>query len=160
MQDHSFSFVVDATPREIWALFWQRRTRVVEHGDVRIEYLHWGDDTGEGRIRHCHFRVPRYLLSRGVGRSWEWLTEVKPYESWRYDAIGKPLWSRALGWMRFDDMGDGRTNVTFHEEYEVFNPILRVLLEKRVHAFISRDNDQKVKAGIEQALAARNRAST
>jgi len=36
---------------------------------------------------------------------------------------------------------------------------LRVLLEKRVHAFISRDNDQKVKAGIEQALAARRRAS-
>jgi hypothetical protein len=65
-----------------------------------------------------------------------------------------------MGWIRLDGMGDGRTNVTFHEEYEVFNPILRVLLEKRVHAFISRDNDQKVKAGIEQALAARGRAST
>ena len=72
-----------ATPKELWTIFWQRRTRVVEHGDVRIEYLHWGDDTGEGRIRHCRFRVPRYLLSGGVGYSWEWLTEVKPDESWR-----------------------------------------------------------------------------
>ena len=52
MQDHSFSFVVDATPRDIWALFWGHRNRVVEHGDVRIEYLHWGDATGEGRVRH------------------------------------------------------------------------------------------------------------
>ena len=88
MQDHSYSFEVGATPEEIWTLFWGHRQRVIEHGGVRIEYLHWGDDVGEGRIRHCHFRVPRYLLSGGVGRSWEWLTEVKPHESWRYDAIG------------------------------------------------------------------------
>ena len=46
MQDHSFSFEVGATPREIWTLFWGRHNRVVEHGDVRIEYLHWGDETG------------------------------------------------------------------------------------------------------------------
>jgi hypothetical protein len=98
-------------------------------------------------------------MSGGRAQSWEMVSQVEPGKFTRYDAIGKPLWSRALGWMRFDDMGDGRTNVTFHEEYEVFNPILRVLLEKRVHAFISRDNDQKVKAGIEQALAARRRAS-
>src|SRR4029077_8508415 len=98
MQDHSFAFEVAATPKEIWAVFWQRRNRVVEHGDVRIEYLHWGDDTGEGRIRHCHFRVPRYLLSGGVGRLGEWLREVKPCESCGYDATGKPLWSRGTGW--------------------------------------------------------------
>ena len=29
----------------------------------------------------------------------------------------------------------------FTEEYEAFNPIMRVLFEKRVHDFISRDND-------------------
>jgi len=34
MQDHSFHFEVDATPREIWPMFWHDR-RVVEHGDVR-----------------------------------------------------------------------------------------------------------------------------
>ena len=63
MQDHAFAFDVDATREEIWRLFWGGRQRVIEHGDVRIEYLHWGDETGEGRIRHCRFRVPRYLLS-------------------------------------------------------------------------------------------------
>jgi hypothetical protein len=154
MQDHAFSFEVDATPREIWALFWQRRVRVVEHGDVRIEYLHWGDETGEGRIRHCHFRVPRYLLSGGVGKSWEWLTEVKPYESWRYDAVGKPLYSRATGWTRLEGLGDGRTRVHFRETYEAFNPILRALLERRVHRFISRDNDRVMKAAIERGIQA------
>ena len=29
----------------------------------------------------------------------------------------------------------------FTEEYEAFNPIMRRLFEKRVHDFISRDND-------------------
>ena len=145
-------------PREIWALFWQRRTRVVAHGDVRIEYLHWGDETGEGRIRHCQFRVPRYLLSGGVGRSWEWLTEVRPYESWRYDAIGKPLFSRATGWTRLEDLGDGRTRVHFRETYEAFNPVLRALLEQRVHRFISRDNDRIMKSAIEKGLGAMRQA--
>jgi hypothetical protein len=152
MQEHSFSFEVAATPEELWTLFWGQRRRVIEHGDVRIEYLHWGDEVGEGRIRHCHFRVPRYLLSGGVGRSWEWLTEVKPCESWRYDAIGKPLWSRATGWTRFEDLGNGRTRVHFRETYEAFNPLLRVLLERRVHRFISRDNDRVMQAAIEKGL--------
>ena len=128
---------------------------------MTIEILCEGDEHGDGLVRHCYFPVPKYLMSGGRAQSWEMVSQVRPNEFSRYDAIGKPLWSRAMGWMRFDDMADGRTNVTFHEEYEVFNPILRVLLEKRVHAFISRDNDQKVKAGIEQALAARkSRAST
>jgi hypothetical protein len=35
-KDHSFSFVLDATPRDIWTLFWGHRNRVVEYGDVRI----------------------------------------------------------------------------------------------------------------------------
>jgi hypothetical protein len=71
MQDHSFSFEGGGTPQEIWTLFWGHRQRIVQHGDMRIEYLHWGDEVGEGRIRHCHFRVPRYLLSGGIGRSRE-----------------------------------------------------------------------------------------
>jgi len=152
MQEHSFAFEVAATPQEIWTLFWASRQRVVEHGDVRIEYLHWGDGVGEGRIRHCRFRVPRYLLSGGVGRSWEWLTEVKPCESWRYDAIGKPLWSRATGWTRLEDLGGGRTRVHFRETYEAFNPFLRRLLERRVHGFISRDNDRILQAAIESGV--------
>ena len=160
MQEHSFHFEVDATREEIWALFWRRRQSVIEHGDVRIEYLHWGDDIGEGRIRHCRFRVPRYLLSGGVGLSWEWLTEVKPCESWRYDAVGKPLFSRATGWTRLEALEDDRTRIHFRETYEAFNPVLRVLLEKRVHAFISHDNDRVMKAAIEAAVARARRAGT
>jgi polyketide cyclase/dehydrase/lipid transport protein len=161
MQDHSYAFEVDATPQEIWALFWGHRNRVVVHGDVRIEYLHWGDDVGNGRVRHCHFRVPRWLLSGGVGRSWEWLTEVKPCESWRYDAIGKPLWSKATGWTRLEDLGAGRTRVHFRETYEAFNPVMRAVLERTVHRFISKDNDRFMKSAIEkgvQAMRARRSA--
>ena len=79
---------------------------------------------------------------------------MKPFESWRYDAVGKPLWSRASGWTRLEDLGDGRTRVHFRETYEVFNPILRFLLEKKVHQYISKDNDKLIKASIEQYLEA------
>ena len=92
-------------------------------------------------MRHCYFPVPRWLGSGGVGQSWEWLTEVKPFESWRYDAVGKPLWSHATGWTRLEPIADERTRATFTEEYEAFNPIMRVLFEKRVHEGLSRDND-------------------
>jgi hypothetical protein len=158
MQDHRYSFDVDGCPEELWQLFWNKRKgQVIEHGDVRIEILHPGDETGEGLIRHCRFPVPRYLLSGGVAVSWEWLTEVEPLVSWRYDAVGKPLWSRATGWTRFEDLGNGATRVHFRETYHVFNPILRWLFEARVHAFISRDNDTKIRESVQQGLLALRR---
>jgi hypothetical protein len=160
VQEHSFSFVVDATPDEVWAVLHPPRPanivagepRVIEHGDVRIEILHEGDDMGNGLVRHCYFRVPRYLLSGGVGQSWEWVTQVKPGESSRYDAVGKPLWSNAEGAHWLEDLGDGRTRVHFRERYHVFNPVMRRLLERRVHRFISKDNDTVIKAAVEQGL--------
>jgi hypothetical protein len=158
VREHAFSFVVDATRREIWTLFWNRRRRIVEHGDVRIEILHPGDAVGNGLVRHCRFRVPRYLLSGGIGQSWEWLTEVTPYESWRYDGVGRPLWSHATGWTRLEDLGDGRTRVHFREVYEAFNPILRFMLERRVHRFISHDNDKLMKTAIEQGVGMMRKA--
>lgn len=51
MQRHEYSFEVEATPGEIWAVF-----------------LHPGDQTGDGLVRHCHFRLPRYLLEHRVHR--------------------------------------------------------------------------------------------
>lgn len=156
MQDHSYSFEVSGSPREIWPMFWHER-RLVEHEDVRIELLHLGDADGNGRIRHCHFRVPWWCLSGGRAQSFEWLTEVKPFESWRYDGVGKPLWSKATGFTRLEDLGNGRTRVHFRETYEVFNPILRLFFEKAMHRFISKDNDRLIKSAIENFVAA-NRA--
>ena len=104
--------------------------------------VHPGDEIGNGLVRHCTFPVPRFLLSGGVGQSWEWLTEVRLHESWRYDAIGKPLWSRAEGFQRLEDLGDGRTRIHFTERYETFNPWMRRIgLERYVHNRLSRDND-------------------
>ena len=108
-------------------------------------------------VRHCHFRVPKYLLSGGRARSWEWLTELDPPRYWRYDAIGKPLWSEATGTTELTDLGDGRTRVHFTETYHVFNPVMRVLLERRVHRFISKDNDRLMKAAVEGGVAAMRR---
>ena len=146
MQIHEFSVEVEGTPEEVWELFWYRGPDRPQPPVGRIDILHPGDDVGEGLVRHCVFPVPRYLLSGGLGKSWEWLTEVKPYESWKYDAIGKPLWSRAEGWTRLEDLG-GRTRIHFKETYHAFNPIMRLLLEKRVHRWLSRSND-----GILQSL--------
>jgi hypothetical protein len=154
MQEHHYEFEVDATPEQVWEVFWYHGPDKPMTPGVTIEILHPGDATGEGLVRHCHFPVPRWLGTGGIGRSWEWVTQVRPYTSWKYDAIGKPLWSKALGWQRYDDLGDDTTRVTFHEEYHVFNPLVRVLLERRVHRFISKDNDRLVQASIEGALRA------
>jgi hypothetical protein len=148
VQRHEYSVDVDAPPQEVWEVFWYRGPDRPQAKIGRIDILHPGDAVGEGLVRHCEFPVPKWLLSGGVGKSWEWLTEVKPYESWRYDAIGKPLWSRAEGHTRLEDLGDGRTRIHFRESYEAFNPIMRVLLERVVHQRLSRDNDS-ILAAIE-----------
>jgi hypothetical protein len=152
MQEHHFFVDIAATPDELWDLFWLRRA-LTQNGDVTIEILHRGDETGEGLVRHCTFRVPRYLLSGGRGQSWEWLTEVRPKVSWKYNAVGKPLWSEAEGRTRLEDLGDGRTRVHFSETYRAFNPIMRVLLEKRVHDFISKDNDRLIHDSLTAGVA-------
>jgi len=144
VQEHHFSVELDAPPEEVWEVFWYRGDDRPQPRDVntRIDILHPGDEIGEGLVRHCHFPVPRILGSGGVGQSWEWLTEVKPFESWRYDAVGKPLWSRATGHTRLVDLGKNRTRVHFKETYETFNPWMRRLgLERWVHHRLSRDND-------------------
>jgi polyketide cyclase/dehydrase/lipid transport protein len=155
VREHEFSFDVDGTPEEVWrALHPRLRRGVIEHGSVRIEIVHPGDEDGLGLVRHCTFRVPRYLLSGGVGRSWEVITESRPGEYSRYEAVGKPLWSRASGWHRIEDAGGERTKVTFGETYDAFNPIARRLLEARVHRFISADNDVLVRQAVERGVAA------
>jgi hypothetical protein len=158
VREHEFSFDVDGTPEEVWRALHPRLQRgVIEHGSVRIEIVHPGDEDGLGLVRHCTFRVPRYLLSGGVGRSWEVITESRPGEYSRYEAVGKPLWSRATGWHRIEDAGGGRTKVTFGETYEAFNPIARRLLEARVHRFISADNDVLVRQAVERGVAAQRK---
>jgi hypothetical protein len=152
VQDHRFDFVVDGTREELWDLFWTRQRSGMETEKVKIEIYHPGDETGNGLVRHCYFPVPKYLLSNGKAQSWEWITEAEYPVSWRYDAVGKPLWSKASGWTRLEDVGNGQTRVHFRETYEVFNPIMRVLFEKRVHDFISKDNDVQIEAGLREAL--------
>jgi hypothetical protein len=162
-REHTYSFEIDASPAEVWRALHppvrpgRAGPRVIEHGDVRIEILHEGDDTGTGLVRTCTFPVPRLLLSGGVGRSWECVTESRPNEFSRYDAVGKPLWSKATGWHRLEDLGDGRTRVHFGESYYAFNPVLRLLLQGYVHRFISRDNDRLVQAAVEHSVASRRR---
>jgi hypothetical protein len=75
----------------------------------------------------------------------------------RYEAVGKPLWSRATGWHRLEPAGEGRTQVTFGETYEAYNPLARRFLEARVHRFISADNDGLVRQAVEQGVARQRR---
>jgi hypothetical protein len=152
VQDHQFDFVVDGTPEEVWDVVWKRMRSGVKTDTVTIDIYHQGDEEGNGLVRHCDFPVPKYLLSKGKAQSWEWITEAKRPVSWRYDAIGKPLWSKASGWTRLEDLSGGKTRVYFHETYEAFNPVMRALLEKRVHHFISKDNDRLIEASIVASL--------
>ena len=161
MRGHEFSFEIDATPEEVWRSLHPRPRpspdggrRVIEHGDVRIEIVNEGDEHGEGLVRTCRFRVPKLLLSGGVGRSWECVTMSRPPEFSSYEAVGKPLWSEASGWHRIEAIGDGRCRVSFGETYHALNPVLRVLLEGYVHRFISNDNDELIRKAVEAGVAA------
>jgi hypothetical protein len=42
--------------------------------------------------------------------------------------------------------------VHFSETYHAFNPIMRALFEKRVHAFISKDNDRLIKDSLTKGV--------
>ena len=53
MQEHGFSFEVEATPMEVWKALHPRLPTmppgerfVIEHGEVRIEIVHPGDADG------------------------------------------------------------------------------------------------------------------
>jgi hypothetical protein len=72
--------------------------RIIEYDGGRIEIIREGDEHGEGLVRTCEFQVPKWLGTGGKARSWEVVTEVRPDEYSRYEAVGKPLWSRAEGW--------------------------------------------------------------
>lgn len=146
MRAYTVRFAVDAPPRRVWRVLHPPPPpdatvpRLVEYPAGSMEILFEGDDAGQGLVRACVFDVPRYLLSGGKARSWEVVTEARINEISRYVAIGKPLWSRAEGYHRLDEQPDGTTVLTFHETYHAFNPVLRALLERRVHAKISADN--------------------
>jgi hypothetical protein len=154
VQVHSYSVEVEGTPEEVWRVFWTHRSGKVTRGEVTIEVLHPGDEVGNGLVRHCTFPVPTWLLSGGNGVSWEWLTEVSPHRSWRYEAVGKPLWSKATGFTRLEDLGEGRTRVHFEERYHAFNPVMRLLFERRVHQAISRSNDAIIASSITAGVRA------
>ena len=58
---------------------------------------------------------------------------------------------------RLEPLPDGKTRVHFMERYHVVNPLMRLLLERRIHHFISKDNDELVRDGIVTALEHRRR---
>ena len=159
VQLHHHHIDIDATPEEAWSILHPRPPkpgadgrRVIVHGEVTIEILDPGDENGKGLVRATEFRVPKWLLTNGVGRSWEVIVDSRPHEVVRYLAVGKPLWSRAMGTHTFEDLGGGRTRVGFEESYQAFNPVAGRLLEARVHAFISRDNQRLIKQAFDQGL--------
>jgi len=146
MREHVLELIVEAEVPAVWRTLHPRRpsgTELpwrVEYPGGTIEVLADGDEAGQGLARVCTFRVPRYLLSGGVARSFESIVEARVNEISRYSAVGKPLWSRAEGWHRLEEVGEGRTKLTFWESYEAFNPVLGRLFERRVHDFISAAN--------------------
>lgn len=147
MQRHEVSFEVDAPPHRVWRLFHPKTPpdaavpRTFEHPGGTVTILRDGDEDGAGLVRTCTFPVPKWLLSGGVARSWEVVTDAKKNEHARYEAVGKPLWSQAEGRHTLTPIngGDG-TRLTFVETYHAHNPLVRALFEARVHRFISSDN--------------------
>lgn len=138
--------IVDAEVPKVWQALHLRvppGTELpwrIEYPGGSIEVVVDGDEAGQGLVRFATFRVPRYLLSGGLARSFETVVEARLHQFSRYVAVGKPLWSRAEGWHRLEEVGEGRTRLTFWESYHAFNPVLRRVCERRVHQFISANN--------------------
>jgi hypothetical protein len=141
MQVHHYDVTVDAPPADVWEVFWYWGPDRPQPKLASIERILPDDGTGKGLVRHCTFRVPKWLGTGGKGESWEWVTEATPHERWHYEAIGKPPFSKASGTITLTDLVDGRTRIHFEESYEAENPLVRRFLEKRVHDFLSSDND-------------------
>ncbi len=147
MQRHEVVFDVAAPPHRVWRMFHPKVDpantvpRTFDHPNGSITILREGDEDGAGLVRTCTFPVPKWLLSGGVAQSWEVVTEARRNEFARYEAVGKPLWSKAEGWHTLEPITDGTgTRLTFVESYHAHNPVLRFLFERRVHRFISSDN--------------------
>jgi hypothetical protein len=146
VQRHELTFVVEAPHYKVWRMFHPKTPadatvpRTFAHPNGTITILKDGDEDGAGLVRTATFPVPKWLLSGGVAESFEVVTEARKNEFARYEAVGKPLWSKTQGWHTLEAIDDNSTKLTFVEIYEAKNPILRFLFEKRVHAFISHDN--------------------
>jgi hypothetical protein len=151
MQRFETVFDVAASPARVWGLLHSPpppdapSPRLVTYPGGWMKILLEGDQHGQGMVRTCEFGVPRYLMSKGKAHSWEIVTEVNPGTSASYQGIGKPLWSKAAGSHTLEALPDGGTRLTFVETYHVHSALIRVLLEKRVHRYISRDNHELYK---------------
>lgn len=148
MQRFETIFEVDAPPSRVWKLLHRpppagsQLPRTVDYQGGSMTILAEGDENGQGMVRTCVFDVPKWLFSHGKARSWEVVTDVRPLEFAKYESIGKPLWSKAGGFHELSELEDGGTRLRFVETYHVNNPLMRVLFERRVHAFISKDNHE------------------
>jgi hypothetical protein len=109
MREHALEMIVDAEVPAVWRTLHPRRPGAevpwrIDYAGGTIEVLTDADEAGQGLVRLCTFRVPRYLLSGGVARSFESIVEARLNELSRYSAVGKPLWSHAGGgtaWRRW-----------------------------------------------------------
>jgi hypothetical protein len=160
MQRHEVSFVVDAPRHRVWRRFHPKTPpdavvpRTYEHPGGSITILRDGDEDGAGLVRECTFPVPKWLLSGGVARSFEAIVESRKNEFSRYEAVGKPLWSKAEGWHTLEPLDGDRTRLTFVETYHAFGPVVRALFEARVHRFISHSNSDLIE-GVLRPLGGR-----
>lgn len=163
MITHDSNWIVEAPIGKVWEALHPppqhdrsattyANPRVIEHGNVRIEIVAEGDENGQGLVRCCWYDVPWY--AGGRARSWEIISEVRPSEYQRYDVLFcTPPHAKAAGWFRLEDLGDGRTRVHFHEQFDMENRLLAPILEKRVHRYISKDNDKNLQGMIQAGLA-------
>ena len=149
MQHHEVAFVVAAPPHRVWRSLHPRVPadavvpRTYEHAHGSVTILRDGDEHDAGLVRTCTFEVPKWLLSGGVAHSWEVVTAARTDEFAAYEAVGKPLWSRAEGEHRLEPLDGGAAcKLTFRETYHALGPVVRPLFEARVHRYISQRNER------------------
>ena len=142
MQRHEFSVELDAPPDEVWEVFWYRGPTVRNRRTSRRASRSCTPATRSGTASSGTATSRCQVVALGWRRPVVGVAHRgEAARSWRYDAIGKPLWSHATGWTRLGDLGERPDTRALHRGVRGVQPDHALLFEKRVHEFISRDND-------------------
>jgi uncharacterized protein YndB with AHSA1/START domain len=109
--------------------------RWVGPAGMGADILEW-DATDNGKWRYSAGEGEHAQHFRG---SFHTVREDRIVQTFTWEGMPDGV---ALETLTFEDLGDGRTKVTFRETYHVFNPILRLLLERSWMSCFARSNAQ------------------
>jgi hypothetical protein len=142
MIEHRYHLEVPHDRARVWAIMndyarWTEFAPMV----LGVEVLHPGDQNGNGLVRRVRYRLP---LGR-EGTALELVTGVVPGEGYTYTMLSRTPGNDQTGALRLESLPGGGTRLHFEERYHLVAWPWR-LFERRIYAFINRQNEASMRA--------------